>query len=77
MKRKKGRPPTKPAELMDGFYIEVRNKRSSDKGVRLRSETEEAMQANIRLYSKTKDIIVLGEYKNRKWLAKPIDMRGK
>ena len=28
MEKRKGRPPTKPSELKDGFYLELRNKKS-------------------------------------------------
>ena len=34
-----GRPATKPTELRDGFYIEVRNKGSKN-GIRLRRESQ-------------------------------------
>lgn len=60
-----GRPATKPTELRDGFYIEVRNKGSKN-GIRLRRESQKAMEAAIKEYERVKDVIVLGEYKNGK-----------
>ncbi len=66
-----GRPPTKPKKLKDGFYIEVRNKRSSS-GVKVRRDTREQMEQAIKEYERTKDIIILGESKNGKFIDKPI-----
>jgi len=60
-----GRPATKPTELRDGFYIEVRNKGSKN-GIRIRRDTEKAMEIAIKEYQRVKDVIVLGEYKNGK-----------
>ncbi|MEN8247543.1 MAG: hypothetical protein ABFS32_01320 [Bacteroidota bacterium] len=65
-----GRPPTKPKKLRDGFYIEVRNKRSNT-GVKVRRDTEEQMNQAIREYERSKDVIVLGEYKNGKPISGP------
>lgn len=58
-----GRPPTKPKKLRDGFYIEVRNKRSNS-GVKVRRDTREQMQMAIHEYSRSKDVIVIGEIVN-------------
>jgi hypothetical protein len=60
-----GRPATKPIELRDGFYIEIRNK-GSKSGIRIRRNNEKELLAAIKDYEKTKDVIVLGEYKNGK-----------
>ena len=60
-----GRPATKPTELRDGFYIEVRNKGSKN-GIRLRRESKKAMEAAVKEYERVKDVVVLGEYKNGK-----------
>lgn len=60
-----GRPATKPTELRDGFYIEVRNKGSKN-GIRIRRDTEKAMEIAIKEYQRVKDVVVLGEYKNGK-----------
>ena len=60
-----GRPATKPTELRDGFYIEVRNK-GDRSGIRLRRESRKAMEAAIKEYEKVKEVVVLGEYKNGK-----------
>ena len=60
-----GRPATKPTELRDGFYIEVRNK-GSKSGIRIRRDSQEAMDLAISDYQRVKDVVVLGEYKNGK-----------
>jgi len=60
-----GRPPTRPKELRDGFYIEIRNK-GSKSGVKIRRDNKEQMLDAIKEYKKTKDVIVMGEYKNGK-----------
>ncbi|MFA5573471.1 MAG: hypothetical protein WC994_00290 [Brumimicrobium sp.] len=63
-----GRPPTRPAKLKDGFYIEVRNEGSRTNGVRIRRDTKEEMIMAIEDYRRIKDVIVLGEYRNEKWI---------
>ena len=62
-----GRPPTKPKKLRDGFYIEVRN-RGANSGIKLVRDTEEQMNHAIEEYSRSKDVIVLGESVNGKFL---------
>lgn len=63
--KKGGRPPTKPAVLRDGYYIEVRN-RGTDPGmgIKIRKDTWDEMLAAAAEYRKTKLVIVLGEYKD-------------
>ncbi|MBI3501617.1 MAG: hypothetical protein HY063_07470 [Bacteroidetes bacterium] len=63
--KKGGRPPTKPAVLKDGFYIEVRN-RGTDPGmgVKIWKATKEEMLQAAQEYRKTKLVIILGEYQN-------------
>jgi hypothetical protein len=63
-----GRPSTKPAELRDGFYIEIRNK-GAKHGIRIRRNNEKEMLAAVKDYERTKDVIVMGEYKNGKAVA--------
>ena len=62
-----GRPPTKPKELRDGFYIEVRNK-GSKTGIKLRRDTKSEMMQAVKEYEKMKDVTILGESKNCKWV---------
>ncbi|WP_196886642.1 hypothetical protein [Aureivirga sp. CE67] len=62
-----GRPATKPGKLRDGFYIEVRN-RGEKTGIKLRRETKKAMMAAIEQYGRIKEIVILGESKNGKWI---------
>lgn len=63
-----GRPPTKPARLKDGFYIEVRNEGSKANGIKIRRDTKEEIMMAIEDYSRIKDVTVLGELKNDKWV---------
>ncbi|MBT8298057.1 MAG: hypothetical protein KJO52_06955 [Maribacter sp.] len=64
-----GRPATKPTELRDGFYIEIRN-RGSKAGVKIRRDTKELMLMAIKEYEKSKDVIVIGEVSKGKILDK-------
>lgn len=61
-----GRPPTKPARLRDGFYIEVKN--SGSGGIRIRRDTREQMMIAADEYRRNKQVVVLGEIKNDKWI---------
>ncbi|MES2621309.1 MAG: hypothetical protein V4615_10700 [Bacteroidota bacterium] len=63
-----GRPPTRPKRLKDGFYIEVRNK-GANSGMRIHSDTKEAMLLAAASYAKNKEVVVLGEHKNDKWMS--------
>ena len=67
--KSKGRPATAPIKLMDGFYVEIRNKGSLSKGVMVRCVSREAMEFTIKQYERSnKDVIVLGEHKNFEWV---------
>jgi hypothetical protein len=61
-----GRPPSKPARLRDGFYIEVKNPGSS--AIILRRDTREQMMLAAQEYGRSKQVTVLGELKNDKWI---------
>lgn len=61
-----GRPATKPTELKDGYYIEVRNKNQKTGGIKIRRDTEEQMLYALEEYKKSKDVTVLGKLKNGK-----------
>ncbi|MEZ4970976.1 MAG: hypothetical protein R2814_15205 [Flavobacteriaceae bacterium] len=63
-----GRPATKPTELKDGYYIEVRNRNQKTGGIKIRRDTEEQMLMALEEYKKSKDVTVLGEMKNGKML---------
>ena len=70
--KRTGRPPTRPAKLMDGYYIEVRNRGSIGKGVKIRSTNIEAMKMAIDQYKRSgKEVIILGQYQNEIWLNEP------
>lgn len=70
-----GRPPTKPAKLKDGFYIEVRNEGSRSNGIKIRRDTKEEMLLAVESYNRIKDVNILGELKNDKWVDKPEDLK--
>ena len=61
-----GRPATKPAKLRDGFYIQVKNQGGS--GILVRRDTKEQMILAAEDYSRTKEVNVLGEMRNDKWI---------
>jgi hypothetical protein len=61
-----GRPPSKPARLKNGFYIEVKNPGSG--AIIIRRDTQEQMLMAAEEYARTKEVIVLGEMKNDKWV---------
>ncbi len=63
-----GRPATKPARLKDGFYIEVKNQGSS--GILIRRDTKEQMLMAAEDYARMKEVVILGEMKNDKWVEK-------
>ncbi len=65
-----GRPSTKPKDLRDGYYIEVRNKNQKT-GVKIRRDTKEQLQRAIQEYGDSKDVVVLGRLKNGKMLDIP------
>lgn len=64
-----GRPPTRPVKLKDGFYIEVKNKGASS-GIKIRRETKAEMLRSAEDYKRIKDVSILGECKNGKFLDK-------
>lgn len=66
-----GRPITKPKRYRDGFYIEVKNK-GEKSGIILVRNTKEEMLKAIDLYSRTKDISILGESRNGKWIEQEV-----
>ncbi|MCF8272220.1 MAG: hypothetical protein K9I95_00155 [Flavobacteriaceae bacterium] len=60
-----GRPATKPAELRDGYYIEIRNK-NSNTGVKIRRDSSDQMLRAAKEYERSKEVIILGKFKNGK-----------
>jgi hypothetical protein len=60
-----GRPATKPAELRDGYYIEIRN-RNSNSGVKIRRDNIDQMHRAAKEYERSKEVIILGRYENGK-----------
>lgn len=64
-----GRPATRPTKLKDGFYIEIRNK-GSKSGVKLYSDNKLQMHRAIKMYERSKEVIILGESVNGKFVDK-------
>ena len=60
-----GRPSTKPKDLRDGYYIEVRNKNQKS-GVKIRRDTRSQLLLAINEYKVSKDIVILGKSENGK-----------
>lgn len=65
-----GRPATRPAKLKDGFYIEVRNK-GARSGIKIRRDNRADMLEAVKDYRRVKDITILGESVNDKFIEKP------
>lgn len=64
-KHKRGRPPSKPSVLKDGFYLEVRNRATDPgSGVKIWKATYAEMMVAIEEYRKIKLVVLLGEYRN-------------
>ncbi len=63
-----GRSTAREIKLVNGFYIEVRNKGSKDRGIRIRSIDKASMNASASQYSRDKEVIILGEYKDEGWV---------
>ncbi len=64
-----GRPPTRPIKFRDGWYIEIRNKGKTT-GIKIHRDTKEHMLRTIKEYELTKEVIILGESKNGKFVNK-------
>ncbi len=61
-----GRPPTRPARLKNGFYIEVKSQGSS--AILIRRDTREQMVIAAEDYSRSKNVTIKGEMLNDKWV---------
>ncbi|MFV8281777.1 hypothetical protein ACNKXS_09550 [Christiangramia marina] len=66
-----GRPSTKPKDLRDGYYIEVRNKNKKTGGVKVRRDTVDQLKLAIEEYRDIKDVIILGKSTNGKFTPIP------
>jgi len=55
-----GRPSTKPKDLKDGYYIEVRNKNQKS-GVKIRRDTRNQLLLAIEEYKGSKEVVILGK----------------
>ncbi len=61
--KSRGRYSVQPVKLKNGFYIEVCNI-GVKKGMKIRSESQKAMENAASLYAGYKEVIIIGEYKN-------------
>lgn len=64
-----GRPATRPTKLKDGYYIEIRNK-GAKSGVKIYSSNKLQMHRAIKMYERSKEVIILGESVNGKFVEK-------
>ncbi len=64
---KKGRPATRPAELKDGFYIELRTK-GSNSPVKIRRESMDEVNIAMEQYERSKTVKYMGQVKNGVWV---------
>ncbi|WP_353777583.1 hypothetical protein [Winogradskyella sp. 3972H.M.0a.05] len=64
-----GRPATKPTKLKDGYYIEIRNK-GAKSGIKLYSQNKLQMHRAIKMYERSKEVLILGESVNGKFVDK-------
>ncbi|MEQ8623690.1 MAG: hypothetical protein RJQ00_07765 [Vicingaceae bacterium] len=55
-----GRPSTKPKKLKDGFYLEVKNQ-GAKSGIKIRRDTYDEMMLAKKNFERTKEVKVLGE----------------
>ncbi len=60
-----GRPSTKPKDLRDGYYIEVKNK-NHNSGIKIRRDTRSQLQMAIDEYKENKVVVILGKQENGK-----------
>ena len=65
-----GRPSTKPKDLRDGYYIEVRNKNQRN-GIKIRRDTKEQLLLAIDEYKESKEVVILG--RSEKGVMKDIE----
>ena len=63
----KGRPATKPVELKEGFYLELRVK-GSNSPIKIRRDSLPEIEMAIAQYDKSKIVTYLGQVKEGKWL---------
>ena len=77
-KKSAGRPATKPARLKNGFYVGVKNKGQASP-VMMYSPTREGMMLIAQRYSifPEKEVTVMGEHKNDKWVDQEQPKRGR
>ena len=62
-----GKPPTRPARLRNGFYIEVKSQGSS--AILIRRDTKEQMTIAAEDYARTKLVKIKGEMRDDKWVG--------
>ena len=77
-KKSAGIPATKPARLKNGFYVGVKNKGMSTP-VMMYSPTREGMMLIAQRYGvfPEKEVVVMGEHKNDKWVDQEQPKRGR
>ena len=66
-KSHKGRPPTKPVKLKEGYYIELRTKGASSV-IKIRRDTKAEIERATKQYEKSKIVSYLGQVVEGKWI---------
>lgn len=69
-----GRPSTKPVDLRDGYYIEVKSKNQKS-GIKIRRDTRNQLLMAIDEYKKSKEVVILGKQEKGKMIDIP-ELRG-
>ena len=65
-----GRPSTKPKDLRDGYYLEVKNK-NQNSGIIIRRDTKSQLLMAFDEYKESKEVIILGKQENGKMIDIP------
>ena len=66
-KNHKGRPPTKPVKLKEGYYIELRTK-GAGAAIKIRRDTKDEIDRATKQYEKSKIVSYLGQVVEGKWI---------
>ena len=69
-----GRPLTKPVNLREGYYIEMRRV-GANSGIKIRRDTPELIESAIIKYKPTYDVVYLGRMVKGKFEKPPGDKK--
>ena len=63
----RGRPSTRPPELREGYYFEVKSKGASS-GIKIVRDTMKEVEFSLEQYNKTKVATYIGQVKDGRWV---------